>query len=167
MVRLKGTYRLSGTVHEAGSGIPLGDAQIEVANTLIAPVSTSRFNGFYTLVGVPADAEIHISKEGYKPEIQRLRLTGNLHQNFTLTLEHPRLEIAGTYTLEITAECRGDFPEELKVRRYATTLRQDGARLEASLTGATFAVSPYSDRAGDRLRGTLEAFRAVFWLQPV
>ena len=85
-------------------------------------------DGRYRLYGVPAVAEMRVTKAGYEPVVQRLSLSDHQTQNFTLALTTARVNLAGTYTLTISApaECLDKLPQEVWTRRYTATVTQSG-----------------------------------------
>jgi hypothetical protein len=105
---------------------------------------------------------MRVTKTGYEPVVQRLSLSDHQTQNFTLALTTARVNLAGTYTLTISAsaECRDRLPQEVWTRRYTATVTQSGPLLDVALSGATFVVDASSK--GDGFRGRIEPGRAVF-----
>lgn len=158
-----GTYRLIGSVEEADSPTaPVIGARVEVTGG--DPSAMTDGGGRYRLYGVPGNAEIRITKEGYQPHVQNLALAEHRMQNFALTLAAPRADLAGTYTLTISVadHCRQMLPEEVWTRRYTAALSQQGAFVAVDLTGATFVVD--RNGIGDGFRGRVEPGQAVFSL---
>ena len=82
------------------------------------------------------------TKAGYEPAVQRLSLSDHQTQNFTLALTAARVNLAGTYTLTISApaECLDKLPQEVWTRRYTATVTQSGPVLDVSLSGAAFVL---------------------------
>ena len=109
-------------------------------------------------------AEIRVTKPGYEPHVQTLSLSDHSARNFTLTLSTPRPDLAGTYTLTLSAgaDCRDKLPEEVWTRRFTATVRQTGPVLDVSLTGSTFLID--ASGKGDRFRGRIEPGRVLFTL---
>jgi hypothetical protein len=158
-----GTYRLVGLIVEADSpSTPMVGAQVEVVGGLPALSTMTGPDGRYRLYGVPAALEMRVTKAGYEPVVQRLSLSDHQTQNFTLALTAVRVNLAGTYTLTISApaECLDKLPQEVWTRRYTATVTQTGPRLDVSLTGATFVVD--GSGKGDGFRGRIEPGRVVF-----
>jgi hypothetical protein len=158
------TYRLVGLVTEADSPTtPVQGAQVEVfGGGSAAPPVLTGFDGRYRLYGVPARAEIRVTKPGYQPLGQAVSLSDHQTQNFALDLVSPRVDLAGTYTLTLAAaaECRDTLPQEVWTRRYTATVTQTGSLLDVALSGATFVVDASSK--GDGFRGRIEPGRVVF-----
>ena len=158
-----GTYRLVGLVAESDSPTPVQGAQVEViGGGSAAPPVLTGFDGRYRLYGVPARADIRVTKAGYQPLGQALSLSDHQTQNFGLVLLNPRVNLAGTYTLTIAAaaECQDKLPQEAWTRRYTATVTQTGSQLDVSLSGATFVVDRSGE--GDGFRGLIEPGRVVF-----
>ena len=163
-----GTFRLTGLVTEAGSpSNPVRDAQVEVTTAGGATVSTATDNdGRYRQYGVSDGAQIRVTKEGYQPHLQSVRISdhGTLDVELSFT---PRADLSGTYILTITAavECRSTLPEEARTRTYTAIVRQAGSRLAVTLQGASFFVSPLPvDRTKNTFVGAFEADRPTFVL---
>ena len=147
LVQPEGTFRIVGTVTENGtSGFALHGARLEarLSEDLSAPMvtyATTTTDGRFWLYAVPRDAFIHVLLEGYRSTITRVQLNAHETRNFRLELETPRLVVAGTYTMTVEASScsQPPLPENLRQRRYAATVAQDGAFVNALLTEATFA----------------------------
>jgi hypothetical protein len=158
-----GTYRLVGLVAEADSPTaPIVGAQVEVVGGLPGLSTMTGLDGRYRLYGVPAVAEMRVTKAGYEPVVQRLSLSDHQTQNFPLAPTTARPNLAGTYTLTLSApaECFDRLPQEVRTRRYTATITQHGPLLDVSLAGATFVVD--SSGKGDGFRGRIEPGRVVF-----
>lgn len=83
-VEAQGTGTIRGTVTNAGSGSPLGNAQVFVAGTTLG--SQTAGDGSYTIVSVPAG-----------PRVVRVRLIGYAPTEKTVTITE-----GGTATLDFT-----------------------------------------------------------------
>jgi hypothetical protein len=135
------TFRLTGRVMEADTPQAIAAARIEaVAGTGSAVSTVSLSDGRYRLYGVPSDAELRVSSEGYQTHVQRVLLHTHENLDIGLTLAHPRPELAGTYALTLTAgaDCSSALPGEARSRHYTALLAQTGARVEVTLQGGTF-----------------------------
>ena len=147
LVQADGTFRIVGTVREAGpNGPALHGARLEarLSDDAFAPVvtyATTTPDGAYRLYGVPQDAFITVTFEGYRPTTTRVHLSTHETRNFGLELETPRLSFSGVYTMTVEAsdDCSGAFPNDLKRRTYAATLTQGGPLLNVALSESTFA----------------------------
>jgi hypothetical protein len=161
-----GTFRLVGRVAESDNPVAgVTDAKVEVVGGAPGLSVLTGPDGRYRLYGVPATAEIRVTKAGYQATVQMLSLSDHQTQNFALTLAAPRANLAGTYTLTLSAaeECRAKLPEEVWTRRYTARVTQTGPLLDVSLAGATFVVDASS--TGDGFRGQIEPNRVLFTLQ--
>ena len=154
-----GTFRLSGVVRDAGE--PVVQAQVTVVSGPAQGLNTIT-DGSYKLYGVVGDSEIRVTKAGYDEATRRITVSSHQVLDFDLTLMNPRDDVAGTYTLTITAapECASKLPAEVLSRSYQAVLTQDRARLTVKLAGATFFKSPA--RVSDQFSGTVEPHRVTF-----
>jgi hypothetical protein len=157
-----GTFRVVGMVRDSElPTLPVFGARIEV--TPGGLTTLSNFDGRYTLYGVPAEAEVKITRDGYHPIVQNLQLTGNLTQDFALVPSGPKSPLVGTYTLavDVTGTCSA-IPSDLQHRRYDATVTQNGTNLEVTLTEPRFKLN--SSKQGNRFSGRLDATGATFFL---
>ena len=136
-----GTFRLVGRVAESDSAAAgVSVARVEVVGASSGLSAMTDQDGRYRLYGVPPTAEIRVTKAGYQPVTQTVSLSDHQTQNFTLTPTAPRADLAGTYTLTISAadQCRDRLPQEVWTRRYDARVTQSGPLLDVSLSGGTF-----------------------------
>jgi hypothetical protein len=161
LVLPNGTFRLVGAVRDAG--VSLSGARVEVIAGTGQGLATIA-NGHYVLFGVAGDIEVRATRDGYQEQRQRVRVTSHHQLDFDMVLSRPRDEVAGTYTLTVTAaaECRENLPEEARSRRYTAVLGQEGPRLTATLERGTFASVGGATR--NSFRGTVEPGRVTFHL---
>ena len=150
LVLVPGTFRLSGTVSEAGMPVP--DALVELLDGSVGVKSTrTDASGVYRLFGVAGAVEIRASKDGYTTQVNRLNVAENTDSDFVLrsTLTE---SLTGTYTLTLTAAARcpsGNswaLPADVRTRRYTAAVTQDGPRLHVTLGGATLKDGSLSGR---------------------
>ena len=160
-----GTYRMVGLVTENGAPTATVDgARVEVSGAA-SLVAMTDYDGRYRLYGVPANANIRVTRDGYQPHIENVRLTEHTTRNFALTLAGARLEIAGPYTLTIDVRCTTSTPVPADVRQlsYAALLTQTGPTVEVLLTEfARFRIN--SAGRGNRFSGHVDAAGATFHL---
>lgn len=157
-----GTFRVTGSVTE--QGLPVPGAQVDVSGTAIrAPTD---LDGRYRAYGVPANATLTVTREGYHSQTRTLNLTRHGIENFALTLSGPRLGLTGDYSVTIEA---GDacpqqtgLRDDLRLREYAATLTQKGPEVTVQLTDAIFNVR---NGRGDRFLGRVDAAGAAFRLE--
>lgn len=153
-----GTYRLAGIVIEAGtSDAALADALVQVIIGSGAGLSTTTGqDGRYRLYGVAGDTEVQVTKEGYLARAVRVVVADHVTQDFDLSLQQPREDFSGAYTLTVTAanSCRDRLPEAIRSRSYTAALTQNGPHVDVRLSGAHFAVT--SGGRGDHFRGRVD-----------
>ncbi|MGH9313112.1 MAG: carboxypeptidase-like regulatory domain-containing protein [Vicinamibacterales bacterium] len=156
-----GTYRLAGTVRDAG--VAVFGARVEVTTGPAQGLGVTA-NGAYRLYGVSGDTEVRVTKDGYQEQRKSLQVTSHQTLDFDLILSRPRDEVAGTYTLTVAAaaECRAALPEEARIRTYTAVLSQDGPRLTVALEGSKFLVA--GGRTLNSFGGTVEPNRVSFKL---
>jgi hypothetical protein len=149
-----------------GGEIP--GAKVEVID---GPSTTTDGNGAYRLYGVPAEADVRVTTDGYAVYEQHFQLT--THTSFNFRMEVPPVPpVSGNYTLtlESASSCHATHPlaEELRRRTYDATVTQNGTLLLVVLTEKRF--SSYSD---GRFYGWVTASGASFnleestWVSPV
>jgi len=158
------TFVLWGSVVEGGAGIP--DATVEVTSGAFAGLSaTTTWEGAYWLYGVAGDVEVRASRDGYQPQLQRVTVTQDRMLAYTLTLSSRRAQIAGAYSLTLTAsdKCATSLPGEARVRTYSAAVVQDGSRLDVMLSGALFLASAYG---GDKFSGRVGPEEISFLIDP-
>jgi hypothetical protein len=154
MVVPAGTYRLRGRVFMETSptftpGIPLVMARVEVPAGGLSTTTDSQ--GRYALYGVPSDAEVRVSKEGFATAVVPVHLE-NHDQQIDTTL---RSVLSGQYTLTIspgTCSNGPPVPAHLLLRTYTAVFVQSGAQVQATLSGANLTVVTFSG-AFSPLRG--------------
>jgi hypothetical protein len=149
-----GTYRIVGTVRDVG-GAAVPDAVITVTPGPLT-IATDLV-GHYSLYGVPADAEFHITAFGYEPFVQNLNFNNHATQNFQLASAGQPPDFAGLYalTVDVIDGCQNSspLPAELQHRRYDAVVGQNGLALTVTLT-----------EPGKRFPGRVDAAGATFAL---
>ena len=170
-----GTFRLSGLVRDSESLSSLLDsARVEVPSEPGLSTMTNS-TGEYKLYGVPPNAVIQVSRQGYAPIAQPVQLTGHALRDFVMVLDAARLELFGQYTvaMDMPASCSygtGLVPE-LRRRVYEATVTQSGPAVEVTLTEPRFRLN-HANR-GNRFTGfanstgvrfTLDAFDSYYYL---
>jgi hypothetical protein len=158
-----GTFRMVGTVTEdVPPAAPIFGARVELASGMSGGGVTDQ-EGRYRIYGVPASADIRVSRDGYHPRVQRVQLTGHLTQDFQLGLSGVRLGLTGSYLLTVDAACATSTPVREDVRHlvYAARLTQTDARVDVELTeGPRFRVNVAG--RGNRFSGHVDAAGATF-----
>ncbi len=164
LVLPENTYRVTGTVTEnVADRVPLPGARVRTTDAAQVEALTDS-NGRYELYGVPPNAEIAVTRDGYQPVFRRLELSGHATENFELALAAARLELTGDYTLAIDAGCSPDFDlplrDDLRHRQYAATLSQTGPVVDIVLTDPDrFKIN--SAKRGDRFAAWADAAGAT------
>lgn len=131
-------FRLSGSVQDTASR-PLSAARVEViagpnAGTAATTDERGRFRMPESFTGV---ITVRASKDGYAPEtstipspraLERLPAGGasNWDMTFDLAPLGPSVDLAGLYTLTLTADraCSNNLPEAARLRTYTATISQ-------------------------------------------
>ena len=162
-----GTFRVIGRVTERDAPGPVPAATVEViAAGVVVAAATTDADGRYRLYGVPPDAAIRATREGYAPVEVRDPIASHTTLNFALTLLEPRPDLSGTYRLTIEAggTCPGSrpLPDHLRQRTYVATVTQMGAQLDVRLSGATFAIDNHGN--GNHFFGRVEPSGVTFTL---
>ena len=155
----EGTYRMVGTVTEAeSSSLAIAGARVEV--TPGSFVMSTDSAGRYKFYGVPADAQLRVTADGYLPHERSLRLTGHATEDVPLTLSGPRLTIDGPYTLAIASvnPCGLGLPSQN--RSYEAVATQTGTEVVVALTEPRFRVD--ATGRGNRFTGTIRGAVATF-----
>jgi hypothetical protein len=155
-----GTYRLKGTVRDAG--VPV-DAHVEITSGAIGEREFDTGpQGTYVIYGVGGDTRIKVTKSGYEEFSRTEAVTDHRVIDVDLRLQRSRADVAGRYTLTIAAagECSA-LPDEARTRIYGATIQQAGPELFVKLEGQ----AAISSATNDQFTGLVEAERAVFRFQ--
>ena len=160
MVIPPGTYRLVGTVSDAG--LSLAGARVEVTSGTGQGLFTLSGGAKYLLYGVAGEIEVRVTLDGYEEQRKRLQVAGHQVLDFNLALSRPRSEVAGTYTLTVTAapECRAQLPEEARTRTFTAVVTQDGPRLVVALDRSQFVTTGV--RTLNTFSGIVQPHRVTF-----
>jgi hypothetical protein len=123
---------------------PIFDAKAEVVSGPAAGLSSSTdWDGTLTLVGVTADVELRVTKDGFDPIRQAMHVDRNGSSiEVRLFPSTSRPQLSGAYQLTINSgTCLGDgtLPEEVKVRTYTAAIWEPGGKPNVRLSGAIFA----------------------------
>jgi hypothetical protein len=160
-----GTYRLVGRISDAEfPSASVGGARVEVTPGPL--VATADVNGQYRLYGVPAEAQVQVTADGYLSQTQSLQLVSHTTRNFQLLASEPRLDLTGNYTLglDVVDGCPGSTPlaAELQHRSYEAVMTQSGLTLDVLLTEPRFTVE---NGLGNRFSGQVTPTGATFRLR--
>jgi Carboxypeptidase regulatory-like domain len=172
LVLIPGTFRLTGTVRDAGT--PIADATVDLldGSRTVMPTRTDG-TGVYRLFGVAGTVEVRASKPGYLATVNRLTVDDNASSDFVLAPDPQVPDVRGTYTLTLSASdaCKTSsylaLPAEATTRKYTATVRQIGASLQVDLSDAallkrSFAGEVHGPRATFELRGIDPPFYYYF-----
>ena len=169
MVIPDGTYRLIGTVSEAG--LPVSPATVAVvAGTGMGLSTTTDSQGNYRLYGVAGAIQVQVSKAGYDPAINTITVsTDNVLDFPNMSETGGPAAVAGTYSLSIIAgsDCRlvnGTMALEAayRSRTYTAVVTENGPSLQVALSGANFLVQ---NGRGNQLAGRVSPGHASFTLR--
>jgi hypothetical protein len=151
---------------------PLLGVRVEVVSGPAAGLAAATdWNGSARLMGVPQEAQLRLSNDGYDPVVQTVRVE---RQRAVVRLQmfpsRGRLDLPGIYRLTIASgSCAGGarLPEAVGTRTYTARLWNAGLKIHALLSGASFAAEPCSSCAeprGNRFLGQTQALEARFTL---
>jgi hypothetical protein len=166
----KGTFRLAGIV--SASNVGLENVTVTVTSGVAAGLtSVTDFYGHYFLYGVAGSVHVRASKDGYVDSTQQMTVAAHATHFIEMVTSRPTDgDFTGTYTLTITAgdgraPCTSGFPEAAKRRVYTADVKQSGADLKVSLTGADFIVNERG--RGNHFRGAVTPTGEIsFWISP-
>jgi hypothetical protein len=155
-----GTFRLLGRVVEAGLiDFPVQFARLVVTGGPSAGlVDHADADGRYRLYGVSSEAEVTIERAEYRQLVEHIVVTDHQSIDFVMTFTGQRENLAGPYTLTITASrsCRDALPAAVRSRSYGALLVMPSSRsIVVTLRGATFDVNAFGD--GNRFSGSIDA----------
>lgn len=161
LVLPEGTYFLFGTVADAElRTAPIAGARLEVTPGPALAITDS--TGYFRLYGVPPDAHLRVTADGYEPWEQNLAIGADGRQDFLLKLSAPRLNLAGSYTLTVDAAAGCSFPAALQHRSYDALVTQSGVTLVVALTEPRFSLD--GSGHGNHFSGHVDPAGATFTL---
>jgi hypothetical protein len=142
-----GTFRLSGEI--IGLGASVDGVLVQVTAGVGAGLSSSTVGGAYRLYGVAGDIQVTVTKSLWVPITQTVTVNSNTVLNFDLASVNPPPNLAGTYTLRITADpgCAttgdGALPAVGQQREYLAMIQEPGriTAISVALSGAHFLQS--------------------------
>jgi hypothetical protein len=161
-----GTYRLIGRVTEEGfpDGGVVGVTVAVTSGTGAGQLTavTDLF-GSYRLYGLAGPTTLRMMKSGYEPVDQDLVVEGHAQFESRMRLLTPRADVAGTYTIAITAApaCgvglgSGALPDDARRRTYRAIVEQNGPTLSVKVSGEGLIDGP------SEFGGWVEPHRIVF-----
>lgn len=156
-----GTFRVSGRVRDAGTSVAGANVRVMSGPTQGLNVTTAA-GGTYKLYGVTGDSELRVQKDGYEDARRRLIVTQTTTADFDLVLTKPRDNVAGSYSLRVTAapECDALLPTEARQRTFTAVISQNGPALQIVLQGASFVR--IGNSAHNVFFGVVEPNRVLF-----
>lgn len=156
----QGTFRLSGTVREAGMAVA---ALVRIENAALGRQEVHAVRGEFAVYGVTGQTLVTAIKSGYAERTTTRVVTTHDRVVVDLTPAAPRAEVSGAYRLSVFAsdQC-SNLPEDVRARSYDAVVEQDGPSLTVTLSGAHFLSE--RGRTHNRFKGVLEPDRAVFTL---
>jgi hypothetical protein len=134
-----GTYRLRGRVLIEGSNPSVALAMARVEVPAVGLSTTTDTQGRYTLYGVPPDAELRVTRDGFAPTSVTVHLQDH-DQVITTSL---RTALSGTYTLTISpGNCSNGppLPANLLHRTYTTVFVQTGSQIRGTFPNPNITV---------------------------
>ena len=134
-----GTFRLAG--HVQWLNRPLDGATVQVTagiGTGLTAVTSS--DGQYRLYGVAGNVALTASKAQYSTIQKTVAISSNASLDFDMVTTNPLPDLAGTYTLQITADpaCGTKLSDAARVRRYTATITDETNGLHVQLSDANF-----------------------------
>jgi hypothetical protein len=162
-----GTIVLAVGVRDAAG--PLFGAAVEIVSGPAAGTSgTTDWGGSQVFIGIPADSEILVTKDGFDPLQLNARLSTGVGPSrhsltFTLNRKHARRDYAGVYVLDLVASCSGAnaIPAPIQQRSYTATLSQRAGEATMTLSGAEFVISERWAN-GNVVQGFVDDAAAIF-----
>ena len=165
-----GQFKLWVKVTEDQVTAPIFDVRVEVVSGPEAGLAVSTdWTGSAVLFGVPADAQLRLTKEGYTSTVHSMRLDGHRGVSLQMFPSGSRLDLPGQYQLTITSGvcADGNLPDAVKTRTYTARMWNAGLMIHVELSGADFAVEwcPLCfETRGNRFMGQTQALDARFTL---
>ena len=134
--------------------------------------ATTDWDGLALLVGVPTDAQLRFTKDGYDPAVQSVHVSNNWAEvRVQMLSSAARPSLPGGYQLTISSAPCADgtvLPEQVRTRVYGARIWNAGARVMVELDAANFALQfcPIcGETRGNRFTGQAEVLDARFTLE--
>jgi hypothetical protein len=156
----QGTYRLLGTVRDAG--VPV-DARVRVEDDAAGVTEVEASRGEYVVFGVAGQARVTVLKDGYETQTRVQTIDAHQRMDFELVYSGTRPDLSGRYRLTVTAAgaCT-NLPDDVRERSFEAVLEQAGPRLTVTLSGPEFGTD--GARTLNQFRGVLDGNRALLEL---
>jgi hypothetical protein len=159
MVLPGGTFRLIGQVTDGGFPIE-GVTVVVLGGTGEGLTTLTGPTGAFALYGVGGQVRLQAKKEGYLNRIEEVLVTEHRSMGFEMTIDGPRRDLHGTYTLTVIPNVTSigcpstRFPDSIQNRSYIADVEQSGPKLTVRLSGADFIVT---NGYGDHFSGFVSA----------
>jgi hypothetical protein len=168
----EGRYLVKAFVNEDQVTAMIYDVRVEVVSGPAAGLAaTTDWNGMALLYGVPADAQLRFTKDGYDPVVDSVRVDHNWFEvRVPLASSSARPNLPGGYQLTINSGPCVDgtvLPDQVRTRVYGARIWNAGAKVMVELDGANFALQwcPIChETRGNRFTGQAEVLDARFTL---
>lgn len=164
-------FSLWGLVHDTAFQ-PIAEARVEVVEgPRTGVVATTDISGRYALPGVFLDTiAVRASKDGYiaVTKTYQTAYPGPQALSFSMELIAPSVNIAGEYTVMLTADSTcTELPDPARMRTYTATIAPLSGSTspnlyQAILSGATFYPSTLNDRFVIGVAGNVARFAIDF-----
>jgi hypothetical protein len=135
-----GTFKLIGSISSPLMPQPLSGVAIELTAEDGQVMSMLTDTAGFRFYGVSGRVRLRVSQRFHQPYDETIDVTDHLHHDVRLALTDPGVNIAGTYTLTITASdsCKSALPPDARIRSYTAVVNQRGPLVDVSLRDATF-----------------------------
>lgn len=151
----EGRYRLSVTIAEVG-GQAADAVRVEVIEGTGTGLSDATpADGRYDLYGVAGQILLRITGIAYSDYLERIAVTDHVTIRVELTPVQSRSEVAGTYTLTVSADpaCASALSPAARQRTYTAIVRQTGSEVSVRLETGSFIIR---GRSYNRFEGRLD-----------
>ncbi len=140
-----GRFLVWANVTEEQVTAPILGVRVEVISGPAAGLTAmTNWDGGAKLIGVPQDAELRFSKDGYEPIVRSVRIERQRQSvGVQMLASTARLDLSGKYQLSINSgRCDGGetFPEAAKARTYTARMWNAGLKIQVELSGASFTL---------------------------
>jgi hypothetical protein len=164
-----GSFILTGSITEPVD-VRIDEARVAVTGGDSAgPRSTIAEGGFYRFIGVSGAITVTASRSGYASQERSVTMSQDRTVNLQLAPNTKPAQISGTYRLTFTASssCSGELPTAARKRTYTAAVRQAGAAVDVTLSGADFVMNtPGCDASlANSFSGVVRGNRISFDLQ--
>jgi hypothetical protein len=125
-----GTFKVTGTITEAGGGVIGGT--VEVLSGIGQGKRSGTSAGRYALYGVAGRVRLRATAAHYRPQEHEVVVTDNsATDDFALQPLEPPVDVAGAWTMTLAPSpgCPDGLPAIAHGRSYKVELTQQGTRL--------------------------------------